>query len=97
MPESATLQVKVVPGASRDKVAGWLGTELKVTVAAPPESGKANAAVIALLAGVLSIPSRNILIAGGQTRPRKTLAFSDITQQELLQRLTSAGFPPPKT
>ena len=40
------LEVKVVPGASRSEVTGWLGDSLKIRVAAPPERGKANAAVV---------------------------------------------------
>ena len=42
------LSVKVVPGASRTKVAGVWGVALRIAVAAPPEAGKANAAVVKL-------------------------------------------------
>ncbi len=49
-PALITLKVKVVPGASRTQLSGWLGDMLKVRVSAPPEKGKANAAVEALLA-----------------------------------------------
>jgi len=42
------LQIKVVPGASRESVE-WLGDELKVRVRAAPEKGQANAAVEKLL------------------------------------------------
>ena len=48
-PVGLELRVKVVPGASRDQFAGLLGDRLKIRVAAPPEAGKANAAVLALL------------------------------------------------
>jgi uncharacterized protein len=43
------LRLKIVPGASRDQFAGPLGDRLKLRVAAPPEAGKANAAVLALV------------------------------------------------
>ena len=33
------LLVKMVPGASRDEIAGVVGDRLKVRVAAPPEDG----------------------------------------------------------
>ena len=47
--------MKVVPGASRTRLAGQLGDALKVAVAAPPEAGKANAALIELLAQVFAV------------------------------------------
>ncbi|HWE97792.1 MAG TPA: DUF167 domain-containing protein [Tepidisphaeraceae bacterium] len=54
MPESsATLNVKVVPGAKRDRVVGRYGDGVKVQVSAPPEDGKANRAVVGVLAASL--------------------------------------------
>ena len=47
--EGLHLRLKVVPGASRDAVAGPLGDRLKVRVAVAPEDGKANRAVCALV------------------------------------------------
>jgi hypothetical protein len=52
----ATVKVKVVPASSRNRVAGWLGGTLKVTVTAPAEGGKANAAVTTTLAEALGLP-----------------------------------------
>ncbi|HSD71700.1 MAG TPA: DUF167 domain-containing protein, partial [Thermoanaerobaculia bacterium] len=43
------LRIKVVPGTSRSEIVGALGDRLKVRVAAPPERGKANDALVALL------------------------------------------------
>ena len=45
-----TLIVKVVPGSSRDRIVGKYGDALKVQVSAAPERGRANEAVIALIA-----------------------------------------------
>ena len=44
------IQVKVTPNASEDKVIGMDGEVLKIKVRATPEKGKANQAVIDLLA-----------------------------------------------
>ena len=71
------LKLKVVPGASRDQIAGWLGDRLKIRVNAPAESGKANTAVIKLLASALKIPRRDITITSGSASPRKTIEIKN--------------------
>jgi uncharacterized protein len=60
-----------VPGASRSEIVGVLGNRLKVRVAAPPEAGKANRAVIELLRGWLGV--REVEIASGASSPEKTV------------------------
>ena len=45
-----TLNVKVVPGAKADRVVGRYGEGIKLQVSAPPEGGKANAAVVRVVA-----------------------------------------------
>lgn len=81
------LTVKVVPGASRDRIAGPLGDALKIQVSAPPEKGKANAAVIALLSRALAIPSKQIRVTHGETSPRKTLRIAGLDAVIVLTRL----------
>jgi uncharacterized protein len=72
------LDVKVTPKASADRIQGWVEDEqgarvLKIAVTAPPEDGKANKAVIALLAKRLKLPKSAIEFASGETSRRKTL------------------------
>jgi uncharacterized protein YggU (UPF0235/DUF167 family) len=83
------LRVKVVPGASRDAVAGWLGDALKVRVAAPAERGRANAAVEALVAGALGLPPGCARIVSGKTSSRKILEISGLSEAEIRERLSS--------
>lgn len=71
-PEYVDIRLKVVPGSRRDEVVGSYGDRLKVKVAAPPEDGKANAAVCKLIAKKLGIPPRDIQIIAGTTNPEKT-------------------------
>lgn len=81
-----TLKIKVVPGSSRDRVVGRLGDAIKLQVSSPPEGGKANAAVIAVLAEYLDLPARQISIASGHSRPRKTIVIDGLEQSELDKR-----------
>ena len=67
------LRVKAVPGASRDAIAGPLGDRLKVRVAAPPEGGRANEAIVRLLAEALGVPIAAIAIVQGHAAPLKVV------------------------
>jgi len=84
------LAVKVVPGASRDGIAGWLGDTLKVRVTAPAEQGKANAAVEALLAGALGVSRHCVRIASGTASPRKVVEIAGLDEAEVRSRLERA-------
>lgn len=89
------LPVKVTPKASADRIQGWAADEdgervLKIAVTAVPEDGKANKAVIALLAKRLKLPKSAIEIASGHTARRKTLLI-DGDEALLAQHLTEQG------
>jgi uncharacterized protein len=66
-----TLAVKVVPGASRTRIAGRYGNGIKVQVAAAPERGRANEAVIELLTQTLGVKRNQIELISGHTQPQK--------------------------
>lgn len=73
--------LRVQPGASREGIEGLVAladgrTALKVRVRAPPEGGKANAALVKLLAKAWKLPRSAIDIAAGQGGRRKTLLIS---------------------
>lgn len=82
------LKVKVVPGSSRNQIAGWLGESLKIRVTANPEKGKANDAVISLLADALRIPKQDVTISSGASSPRKAFKISGLSQSEIKSRLS---------
>ena len=81
------MRIKVVPGASRSSIDGWLGDTLKVRVTAPPERGKANAAVERLLAETLRIPRGNARVISGHTATRKVLELDGVSESDLRSRL----------
>jgi len=68
---SILIRLKAVPGAKRDQIAGLLGDRLKIRVSAPPEGGKANKAICALLAAALGVKPRDVEIVSGRTNPEK--------------------------
>ena len=74
------LSVKVVPGASRTRLLGVSDGRLRISVVASPEKGKANQAVIALLAEKLGVRKRDVTVAHGATSPRKTIRIERVTE-----------------
>lgn len=88
------LPVKVAPGSSANGVQGWRGDELKVRVTAAPERGKANAAVLEVLAEALGLRRRAIRIVSGHTSARKIVEIAGMTEAEVRRSLESALQPP---
>ena len=83
------ITVKVVPGASRDRVAGKYGDAIKVQVSAAPEKGKANAAVAKVLAQFFGIKPQQVELISGPTNPRKQFRISGLDDSELASKLAS--------
>lgn len=80
---------KIVPASSRTSISGTLDRMLKVKVAAAPEKGKANQALIEFLAKKLNLKKKDIKIISGQTNPVKTIQISNISTETLLKNLDS--------
>ncbi len=83
----AVISVKVVPGGSRDKIAGALGDCLKVATSAPAEKGRANKAVAEILADALGVDKRDVEIISGRTGPRKEFRLNKISARAVRRRL----------
>jgi len=81
------IAVKVVPGSSRDRVAGALGDCLKITTATAAEKGRANAAVARTLAKALGVSPRDVKLITGQTSPRKEFHVAGVTVDDCRHRL----------
>ena len=78
--ETTRLNVTVTPRSGRDEVVGRIegpnGSEIRVRVTAPPDKGKANAAVCKLIAKELGIPKTAVSVAAGMTSHHKTLEIA---------------------
>jgi hypothetical protein len=84
------LTLRVAPGARHGGVIGRRGEAWKVRVAAPPEGGRANDALVRLLADTLAVPRRDVEIVSGHGSRDKVVALAGIGPDEIERRLTSA-------
>jgi len=83
-----TINIKVVPGSSRDAVIGRLGDSLKVKVSAPPEGGKANKALVKVLAKWLGISPELVVIKSGFQSQKKVVEVNSISLQQYETKLS---------
>jgi uncharacterized protein (TIGR00251 family) len=86
-PHSCRLAVKVIPGASRNEICGWLGEMAKVKLSAPPVDGRANDALVEFLAETLGLPRRAITLVRGETARQKLVRIEGLALEEVKRRL----------
>ena len=77
-PDGVTISVRLTPKASVNRIQGLAedavgGVVLKTSVTAPPETGKANAGLIKLLAKAWSLPKTSLTVISGATDRNKVL------------------------
>jgi uncharacterized protein len=82
------LRLRVTPGARRPGVAGRHGDGWKIRVSQPPEDGRANDAVLALLAEVLALPRSAVTLVSGETARDKIVALDGIDPAAADRRLS---------
>ena len=86
------LDIEVQPGSSRQGIVGinqWR-SKLSVAVMAEAQKGKANEAVLHVLAKTLALTKSDLEIVSGQTSRAKRVSVNSITIEELLSRLNDA-------
>jgi len=79
--------VRVIPGASKNEVAGIQDDALKVKLTAPPVEGKANRACVNFLAELLGLRRSALSITSGEKSRKKTITADGLTAAELQSRL----------
>ncbi len=82
------LAIHAQPGAKRSEVVGMHGEALKVRLAAPPVEGRANEALVALLAEALGVPKASVSVVRGGSSRRKSVLVA--APQADLGRLLTA-------
>jgi uncharacterized protein (TIGR00251 family) len=88
---SVRLRVRVSPGAKRSSVVGRHGDAWKLRVSAAPERGRANDAVIRLLADTLGLPPASVTLVSGHGGRDKIIELSGLEPEQIEQRLGCAA------
>lgn len=92
MPEPTTrLRIRVSPGARRTELVGRQGEAWKVRVAAAPARGRANDAVLKLLAERLQVPRAGLTLVGGSSGRDKIVELRGLGAEEANRRLDGAA------
>ena len=91
MSASTRLRLRVAPGAARSAIVGRYGAAWKVRVDAAPEQGKANDAVVRLLAKTLAVTSGDVAIVSGYGARDKIVTVAGLDPAEIDRRLTLAS------
>ena len=88
--DGATFAVRVTPRAKRNAVAGVVGNALKVYLTAPPADGRANDALLELLAEVLGVKRRQLAIVTGATNRNKVIRVTGLARDQVAAALAAA-------
>jgi uncharacterized protein YggU (UPF0235/DUF167 family) len=86
-----SLRLRVVPGAKRPGVVGRHGDAWKLRVVAAPEGGKANDAVLDLLARTLDLPRRDLRLTAGKSSRDKIVVLDGLTSEAAENMLAAAA------
>jgi uncharacterized protein (TIGR00251 family) len=88
---STRVRLRVAPGATAAGVVGRHGDAWKVRVAAPAEGGRANDAVVRLLAKTLALPRAAVTIVSGHAARDKIVELEGVDSDQIERRLASAA------
>jgi len=88
---STRLRLRVSPGARSAEVVGRHGEAWKIRVAAPAEAGRANEAVVRLLADALSLPRDAVRLVSGHGARDKIVQLAGLDSTQVERRLSTAA------
>jgi uncharacterized protein (TIGR00251 family) len=81
------INLRVVPRASKDEIAGVHGDALKIRLRVPPVEGKANRHLMKLLAASLDIARNSISIVSGEKSRNKRVLVTGMDERAVKERL----------
>ena len=85
--QGVVVDLKVVPGAKSNTIAGALGDRIKIRVSAPPEDGRANRAIVKMLASRLEHSTGLIELIAGHHASEKTVLLHETDARHVRERL----------
>ena len=85
--DGCTLSVRVHPGARKNGITGTHAGAVKIALTTPPTDGRANEALIALLAELLRLPRARITVLTGATSRTKLLRITGKSAAEVTAAL----------
>ena len=91
--ESCAINVRLQPRASRNLVTGFRDGALRVSVTAPPHDGRANDALLELLADTLGVSKSRLTIVRGNSSRDKVVAVEGLVVEDLRRLLEPVGRP----
>lgn len=83
------LPVHAQPGSRRNEIVGEHDGRLKIAVTQVAEKGKANKAILKLLAKELGLSKPRLEITIGETASRKTVRISNVSIRNMSDRIQS--------
>lgn len=85
------IRLRVKPAGRADRVIAPYDGALKLEVRAAPERGRANGAVIRLLADRLGLDRSDVEVVAGRSSQDKTVSLAGVSAEEVVRRLEAAG------
>ena len=87
----ARVAITVSPGAARTELVGRHGDGWRARIAAQPERGRANRALVGLVAELAGVPRDRVAVVAGAGSRRKVLEVEGLDCDELDRRLAAAA------
>src|SRR5438105_1183949 len=88
-PEGVIVPVRAQPGARKAGVLGEQAGALKLAVTAPPEDGRANAALVELIRDLLGLKRSQVELVGGAKDRNKKVLIRGVTCAEVAMKVAS--------
>jgi uncharacterized protein len=79
VPGGVAISVRAQPGARKNAIVGEHDGALKIAVTAPPDKGKANEAIVSVLAAALDLPKSSVELMNGHTSRQKKFLLKGAT------------------